>query len=229
MNPLIILTCVFAAAFAAPAPEASNYGIAPAPVDQYVGSVSHVAGEPITTIQQQPAIVSKQVHLGKTQFVSGYSTGILKPPTPDFNIAVPTVLKGSVTHNAPLVKNIKETHVVNEPVAVPRRVDVPYDVPVPREVIEEVAVPVHVDRPYAVHHPVAVQGEPIVNVRRNQPIVQRTHTALAAAPAIANIGYAAAPLGLGYANAGYATGHAYAAAAPAYAAAAPAVALAGEY
>jgi hypothetical protein len=185
---------VFAAACAAPSDLA--YGAAPAlalaPVAAVAPAVAVPApyttaeqGPAVTTIEQQPAVVSKQLHFGKTQFVSGYATGILKPAIPDFQIAVPTVLKGSVTVNAPLVKAVKEPFVVNEPVPVERRVEVPYDVPVLREQIQEVPVAVPVDRPYAVHTPVAVQGETIVNVRRTAPIVQRTHTAIQAQPAIA--------------------------------------------
>lgn len=204
MNPLIVLAAVFAAACAAPSGEllAAPYGapvaVAPVAVAPAVAVPAPYTtaeqGPAVTTLEQQPAVVSKELHFGKTQFVSGYSTGILKPAIPDFQIAVPTVLKGSVSYNAPLVKAVKEPFVVNEPFAVERRVEVPYDVPVLREQIHEVPVAVPVDRPYAVPQPVAVQGEPIVNVRRTAPLVQRTHTDIQAQPAIAVPAYGPAPL-----------------------------------
>ena len=107
-------------------------------------------------------MVTKQVHLGETSFVSGYATRILKPATPHLPISVPTVLKGSVAYNAPIVKEQIEVHQVQNPGLVERRVEVPYDVPVYQENIVKVPTPVHVDAPYNVHVPTPVAGEPII-------------------------------------------------------------------
>merc|ERR1712180_7638 len=68
-----------------------------------------------------------EAHYGTTDFVSGYTTAIHKPPTPHLPISVPTVLKGSVAYNAPIVKEQIEVHNAQNPVLVERRVDVPYD------------------------------------------------------------------------------------------------------
>ena len=175
---------------------------------------------PVTTYSKAPAQISKQLHYGSKDFISGYSSSILKPAIPDFKIAVPTALKGTVRTNAPIVKTAVETHVVNEPVPVERRVEVPYDVPVYREQLVDVPRPVHVEKPYAVPVPTPVRGEDIIQYRQTAPVVQRTHShvhtqaapvAVAAAPAVA---YAAAPA--------VAAAPAAVAAAPAAIAAAPA-------
>merc|ERR1711931_470932 len=100
---------------------------------------------------------------------------IHKPPTPHLPIQVPTVLKGTQTVNAPIVKTQTQIHTVNEPVYVERRVEVPYDVPVVKEQIVEVPTPVHVDRPYAVPHPVPVAGEPIIKKTVAEPIHTVSH------------------------------------------------------
>jgi len=181
--------------------------------------------EGVTSLHQPASIVTKEVHLGQTSFVSGYATTIHKPPTPHLPIQVPTVLRGSQSVNAPIVKTQTQIHTVNEPVYVERRVEVPYDVPVLREQIVEVPTPVHVDAPYNVPYPVAVQGEPIIKKTVAPAIV--THSNHGAAPAY---GYAAAPVAHGhaaYAAAPIAHGHAAYAAAPVaagYHAAWPAVA-----
>jgi hypothetical protein len=147
--------------------------------------------EGVTSIHQPAPIVTKQVHLGQTSFVSGYATAIHKPPTPYLPIQVPTVLRGTQTVNAPVVKTVTQVHTVNEPVYVERRVEVPYDVPVLKEQIVEVPTPVHVDRPYAVPHPVPVAGEPIIKKTIAEPIITHSHhAAVAAAPlAVANYGW----------------------------------------
>merc|ERR1739842_249913 len=103
-------------------------------------------------------------------------SSILKPAIPDFKIAVPTALKGTVRTNAPIVKTAVETHGVNEPVPVERPVQVPYDVPVYKEQLVEVPRPYNVDKPYAVPVPTPVRGEDIVQYRQTAPVVQRTHS-----------------------------------------------------
>lgn len=179
-------------------------------------TTEEVRGAPVTAIQQPAPIVSKQVHLGQTTYVSGHRAEIIKPPTPVLPIAVPTALKGSVSYNAPIVKVAKELHTVNEPVPVERPYAAPYDVPVYEEQIIEVPTPVEVAKPYAVPYAVPVQGEPIINIRKTAPIVQRTHStsvaapAFAAAPVAAYAGVAAAPAYAGVAAAPAALGYGYA-------------------
>merc|ERR1712142_1069553 len=139
--------------------------------------------EGVTTVHQPAPVVTKQVHYGQTSYVSGYNTAIHKPPTPHLPIQVPTVLKGTHTVNAPIVKTQTQIHTVNEPVYVERRVEVPYDVPVYKEQIVEVP------------HPVPVAGEPIVKKTVAAPIVTHSHHTNVAAPAY---GYAAAPLAVAH-------------------------------
>merc|ERR1712223_1714111 len=197
MNPLFVLTALFASAYAAPAATLLAHGLhgVAAPVAhgvQHVGSTAEVIPTPLvhraapvghipaaislpaphltqqklpdqTTIHKPDPIITKQVHLGQTSYVSGYTTQILKPAIPDFKIAVPTALKGSVSHTAPIVTVEKEIHTVNEPVHVEVPYNVPYDVIKPVEKIVEVPTPYHVAKPVPVPHPVPVVGEPIVH------------------------------------------------------------------
>merc|ERR1712025_527323 len=155
-------------------------------------------GEGVTTVHQPAPVVTKQVHYGTTNYVSGYATRILKPATPHLPIAVPTVLKGTQTVNAPIVKVQKEVHNVQTPVEVQVPYDAPYDAPFYTEKIVEVPTPVHVDAPYNVPYPVAVQGEPIIKKTVAAPVVTHSH-AVQAAPVVAS--YAAAPAAIGYAAA----------------------------
>ena len=73
-----------------------------------------------------------------------------------FFFSVPTALKGTVSHNAPIVHVEKEIHTVNQPVHVEKPYNVPYDVIKHVEKIIEVPTPVHVGVPvpYEVPHPV---------------------------------------------------------------------------
>merc|ERR1712121_60671 len=89
-----------------------------------------------TTVHQPAPIVTKQVHLGQTSYVSAY--------------------------NAPIITEQAEVHNVQTPVLVERKVNIPYDVPVFKDNIVSVPVPVNVDAPYNVPVPVAVPGEPII-------------------------------------------------------------------
>ena len=85
-----------------------------------------------------------------------------QPATPHVPIPVPTVLKGSVPYNAPIVKGQIEVHRVQNPGLVERRAEVPCDVPECQENIVKVPTPVHVDAPYNVHVPT----KPLRNVYR---------------------------------------------------------------
>lgn len=201
MNPLVVLTFMAAACSAAPseylatapvavaaaAPVAVAAVAAPAPY-----STSAVVGAPVTTIEQAPAQITKQVHYGQTTYVSGYDSEILKPAIPDLKIAVPTALRGSTQVNPAIVKVEKEIHTVNEPYSVPKPYDVPYDVIKPVEQIVEVPTPVHVSKPVPYAVPTPVQGEPIIQKVVGQPIVRHNHIETVAQPILAGA-YAAAP------------------------------------
>merc|ERR1712029_452714 len=130
MNPLVVLSALFASALAAPA--AQHVAIAGAPVVAahpvaYAHAplaieaplpaphVTQAKEADVTTIHKPAPIVTKQVHLGQTSYISGYATNILKPAIPDFKIAVPTALKGTVATNPAAVTVQKEIHTVNQP------------------------------------------------------------------------------------------------------------------
>merc|ERR1712045_107341 len=149
--------------------------------------------EGVTTVHQPAPVVTKQVHLGQTSYVSGYATRILKPATPHLPIAVPTVLRGTQTVNAPIVSVQKEIHQVQDPVFVNKPYDAPYDAPFHTTKVVEVPTPVHVDAPYNVPVPVAVQGETIVKKTIAPAVVTQSHHVQQAAPAALGYGYAAAP------------------------------------
>ena len=136
-----------------PAPAGAHHYTAGTVVPHPVNYVAPSAPAPFTTGHQPAPVVTKQVHLGETSFVSGYATRILKPATPHLPISVPTVLKGSVPYNAPIVKGQIEVHRVQNPGLVERRAEVPCDVPECQENIVKVPTPVHVDAPYNVHVP----------------------------------------------------------------------------
>merc|ERR1712025_917146 len=156
-------------------------------------------GPGVTTVHQPEPIITKQVHYGQTSYVSGYNTRILKPATPHLPIQVPTVLKGTQTVNAPIIKTQTEIHNVQEPVLVNKPYDAPYDAPFTTHKVVEVPTPVHVDAPYNVHVPVPVQGETIIKKTVAAPVVTHSHhvqaapaVAAVAAPAVAAAGYAVA-------------------------------------
>merc|ERR1712055_476482 len=177
------------------APVAYAQPAAPAPY------TTATQGPGVTTVHQPAPVITKQVHLGQTSYISGYATKIHKPATPHLPIAVPTVLKGTHTVNAPIVKTQTEIHNVQDPVFAERKVDAPYDAPFHTVKIVEVPTPVHVDAPYNVPYPVAVQGEPIIKKSVAPAAVTHSHH-VNAAPAVAAV---AAPAVAGYAGyAGYA-------------------------
>ena len=151
-------------------PHPVNYVAPPAPAPFTIATQA----EGVTTVHQPAPVVTKQVHLGETSFVSGYATRILKPATPHLPISVPTVRKGSVAYNAPIVKEQIEVHQVQNPGLVERRIEVPYDLPVYQENIVKVPTPVHVDAPYNVHVPTPVAGEPIIK-RTQVALLPYTH------------------------------------------------------
>jgi hypothetical protein len=152
-------------------------------------TTAHVAGAPTESVHQPPAVINKEVHYGQRTYVAGYDTTVLKPQIPDLRIAVPTALKGSVSVNPAIVTVQKEDFVVNEPYAVERPYNVPYDVV--KNVVRtvEVPTPVHVDRPYNVPVPTPVQGETIIKKVIGAPIVHHSHERRIA-PAVHTTSYA---------------------------------------
>merc|ERR1739838_924990 len=175
----------------AAAPLAAAAPIA-APIAYGAEHYTATQGAGVTTVHQPAPIVTKQVHLGQTSYVSGYATRIHKPATPHLPIAVPTVLRGSHTVNAPIVKTQTEIHNVQDPVFVERKVDAPFDAPFYTQRIVEVPTPVHVDAPYNVPYPVAVQGEPIIKKTVAAPVVTHSHHVNAAPAAVGYAGHLAA-------------------------------------
>lgn len=224
MNPMVVMSAVFAVASGAPTLQYAGVGVAPVGVGAVaaplgVGAIGYgavaapvhipagpavvpgpivkeaIAGPDTFTRAQAPATQTKQVHYGQTTYVAGYDSTILKPAIPRLAIKVPTVLRQNVQVNPAIVDTKVEVHTVNEPNPVDTPYNVPYDVPVPVEQVVKVPYNVPVDRPYPVDVPVPVQGEPIINVRQ-QTVHRNFHTqsASVAAPAIQTVGYA---------NAGY--------------------------
>merc|ERR1712173_267339 len=223
MRPFVALTFVMGCAYGAPADVAvagthlaglglagvHGLGYAAAPVARVAaaaaapiayGAEHYSAGPvvphaPVAYAQPPAPVVTKQVHLGQTSYVSGYATKIHKPATPHLPIAVPTVLKGTQTVNAPIVKTQTEIHNVQSPVFVERKVDAPYDAPFYTQKIVEVPTPVHVDAPYNVAVPTPVQGETIIKKTVAAPVVTHSHHVNAAPAAIGYAGHiAAAPV-----------------------------------
>lgn len=208
-------------AIAQPAPYV---GHKPALISLPAPHVTVAKNPDVTTLHKPAPIITKQVHLGQTQYISGYATQILKPAIPDFKIAVPTALKGTQSFTAPIVKVQKEIHTVNEPVHVEKPYNVPYDVVKHVEQIVEVPTPYNVIKPVAVPHPYPVAGEPIIQRVQGAPIVRNHHHVAHAAPALgyglAGVAHAAPALGYAHGLAGVAG---YAGLPLAHAVAAPAV------
>merc|ERR1712242_455799 len=111
-------------------------------------STQHVSGPDAVSVHQPPPVVTKKIEYGTRPYVAAYNTTVIKPALGDLDIAVPTALKGTVSHNAPITRVSKEPFVVNEPVPVERPYNVPY------EVLKHVTKTVDVPTP--------VQGEPII-------------------------------------------------------------------
>merc|ERR1712088_1159611 len=102
----------------AAAPAALGYAaIAAAPVAAAVAPVnipapaisvpapyttSHVSGPDAVSVHQPPPVVTKKIEYGTRPYVAAYDTTVIKPVLGDLDIAVPTALKGTVSHNAPI-------------------------------------------------------------------------------------------------------------------------------
>merc|ERR1711994_804681 len=157
-------------AVAAPAVGLGYAGYAVAPVNIPAPAISvpapyttsHVSGPDAVSVHQPPPVVTKKIEYGPRPYVAAYDTTVIKPVLGDLDIAVPTALKGTVSHNAPITRVSKEPFVVNEPVPVERPYNVPYEVLKHVTKHVDVPTPVHVDAPYNVPVPTPVQGEPII-------------------------------------------------------------------
>merc|ERR1712224_16890 len=125
-------------------------------------TTSHVSGPDAVSVHQPPPVVTKKIEYGTRPYIAAYDTTVIKPVLGDLDIAVPTALKGTVSHNAPITRVSKEPFVVNEPVPVERPYNVPYEVLKHVTKHVDVPTPVHVDAPYNVPVPTPVQGEPII-------------------------------------------------------------------
>merc|ERR1712165_408133 len=159
---------------AAPAVAAAPVAVAAAPAVAPVNipapaisvpapyTTSHVSGPDAVSVHRPPPVVTKKIEYGTRPYVAAYDTTVIKPVLGDLDIAVPTALKGTVSHNAPITRVSKEPFVVNEPVPVERPYNVPYEVLKHVTKHVDVPTPVHVDAPYNVPVPTPVQGEPII-------------------------------------------------------------------
>merc|ERR1711899_141849 len=124
---------------AAPAVAAAPVAVAAAPAVAPVNipapaisvpapyTTSHVSGPDAVSVHQPPPVVTKKIEYGTRPYVAAYDTTVIKPVLGDLDIAVPTALKGTVSHNAPITRVSKEPFVVNEPVPVERPYNVPYE------------------------------------------------------------------------------------------------------
>merc|ERR1711883_31952 len=207
------------AGWAAAAPAVAGLGYAAAPVAAVAAapvnipapaisvpapySTQHVSGPDAVSVHQPPPVVTKKIEYGTRPYVAAYDTTVIKPVLGDLDIAVPTALKGTVSHNAPITRVSKEPFVVNEPVPVERPYNVPYEVLKHVTNTVKVPTPVHVDAPYNVPVPTPVQGEPIIQKVTGPARVIHTHEnrvapavhtgAVVAHGAYAHGAYAAAP------------------------------------
>merc|ERR1712130_746774 len=168
MRPFVALTFVMGCAYGAPADVAvagthlaglglagvHGLGYAAAPVAG-VAPVAAAAAAPIAYGAEHysagPVVPHAPVAYAQPAAPAPYTTAtqgagvttVHKPAPPHLPIAVPTVLKGTQTVNAPIVETQTEIHNVQEPVLVNKPYDAPYDAPFYTEKIVEVPTPVH--------------------------------------------------------------------------------------
>merc|ERR1711981_120453 len=165
------------------APVPTTLGAAPAPYVAHAPAISlpapyttsHVAGPDAVSVHVPEPIVTKKIEYGTRPYIAAYDTTVLKPVLGDIDIAVPTALLGTVSHNAPITRVSKEPFVVNEPVPVEKPYNVPYEVLKHVTNTVKVPTPVHVDAPYNVPVPTPVQGEPIIQKVTGPARVIHTH------------------------------------------------------
>merc|ERR1711981_1043248 len=143
-------------------------------------TTSHVSGPDAVSVHVPEPIVTKKIEYADRPYVAAYDTTVIKPVIGDIDIAVPTALLGTVSHNAPITRVSKEPFVVNEPV----HVDAPYNVPVPTPVRGEPIIQ-KVTGPARVIHTHENRVAPAVHTGAVVAHGAYAHGAYAAAPAIA--------------------------------------------
>merc|ERR1712244_201788 len=74
-------------------------------------STQHVSGPDAVSVHQPPPVVTKKIEYGTRPYVAAYDPTVIKPVLGDLDIAVPTALKGTVSHNAPITRVSKEPFV----------------------------------------------------------------------------------------------------------------------
>lgn len=208
--PVAAFAAAPAVAIPAPAPIS-----VPAPY-----STQHVSGPDAVSVHVPQPIITKKIEYGTRPYIAAYDTTVLKPVLGDIDIAVPTALLGTVSHNAPITRVSKEPFIVNEPVPVEKPYNVPYEVLKHVTNTVEVPTPVHVDAPYNVPVPTPVQGEPIIQRVTGPARIVHSHEHRVA-PAVhtgAVVGHGAYAHG-GFAHGAYAAAPVAAVGAPAFAAA----------
>jgi len=175
--PALAGAAIAAPAVAAVAPVAAPAVAIPAPAISVPApyTTQHVAGPDAVSVHVPEPIVTKKIEYGTRPYVAAYDTTVLKPVLGDIDIAVPTALLGTVSHNAPITRVSKEPFIVNEPVPVEKPYNVPYEVLKHETKVVEVPTPVHVDAPYNVPVPTPVQGAPIIQKVQGPPQVIHTH------------------------------------------------------
>merc|ERR1712018_227417 len=200
--PALAGAAIAAPAVAAVAPVAAPAVAIPAPAISVPApyTTQHVAGPDAVSVHVPEPIVTKKIEYGTRPYIAAYDTTVLKPVLGDIDIAVPTALLGTVSHNPAITRVSKEPFVVNEPVPVERPYNVPYEVLEHETKVVEVPTPVHVDAPYNVPVPTPVQGEPIIQKVTGPARIVHTHENRVA-PAVHTGavlggygGYAAAPV-----------------------------------
>merc|ERR1711945_74978 len=116
--PALAGAAIAAPAVAAVAPVAAPAVAIPAPAISVPApyTTQHVAGPDAVSVHVPEPIVTKKIEYGTRPYVAAYDTTVLKPVLGDIDIAVPTALLGTVSHNAPITRVSKEPFIVNEPV-----------------------------------------------------------------------------------------------------------------
>merc|ERR1712165_402436 len=183
---------------AAPAIAAAPVAAAPAISVPAPYTTSHVSGPDAVSVHVPEPVITKKIEYGTRPYIAAYDTTVIKPVLGDLDIAVPTALLGTVSHNAPITRVSKEPFVVNEPVPVERPYNVPYEVLKHVTNTVKVPTPVHVDAPYNVPVPTPVQGEPIIQKVTGPARVIHTHEnrvapAVHTGAVLSHGAYAAAP------------------------------------
>merc|ERR1719468_338010 len=218
MNPLVVISALFASALAAPAPGnyaavapalAPGYAAAPVLAAGYAAGPAWAAGYaagPVVAAAAPVLAAAPAPHV--TQTKAADVTTLHKP--------APVVSKqthfGQTSYISGYTSQILKPAIPDFKIAVPTALKGTQTITAPQVTVQKeihtVNEPVHVEKPYNVPYhvikpvekivevptPYPVAGEPIINKVQGAPIVRDHHHAAYAAPALAHAGYAAAPL-----------------------------------